>query len=78
MPTLGAGAPDLAQIPDPAADPDGRCLINGNISSHGGERIYHVPGDAYYSRTIIDPSKGERWFCSEAEAQAAGWRRAKR
>ena len=37
-PTLGAGiAPDAAEIPDTAADPDGACLIKGNISSRGGE-----------------------------------------
>ena len=52
------------------------CLIKGNISRNG--RIYHVPGAQHYSRTKINQSKGERWFCSEAEAQAAGWRRSKR
>ena len=54
----------------------GACLIKGNISRSG--RIYHVPGGQYYDRTRIDVGKGERWFCSEAEAQAAGWRRSKR
>lgn len=49
------------------------CQIKGNINSRG-ERIYHLPGTRYYSRTIIDESRGERWFCDEAEAQAAGWR----
>jgi endonuclease YncB( thermonuclease family) len=53
------------------------CRIKGNVSSRG-ERIYHVPGGAFYSRTRIDTSKGERWFCSESEARAAGWRRSKR
>lgn len=52
------------------------CLIKGNISS-SGERIYHVPGQRYYARTIIDLRRGERWFCTEAEAIAAGWRRSK-
>jgi hypothetical protein len=47
----------------------------GNINSKG-ERIYHVPGGRSYANTVIDPTHGERWFCSEAEAQAAGWRRA--
>jgi len=51
------------------------CRIKGNIST-GGERIYHVPGQRYYGATRIDVLKGERWFCSEAEARAAGWRRA--
>lgn len=54
-----------------------RCVIKGNINSRG-ERIYHVPGGEYYSRTRIDESKGERWFCSEDEARAAGWRRSRR
>ncbi len=54
-----------------------RCVIKGNISSKG-ERIYHVPGGRYYNRTKISTAKGERWFCSEAKARAAGWRKAKR
>ncbi|MER9259008.1 thermonuclease family protein [Mesorhizobium sp. M0619] len=53
------------------------CLIKGNISAEG-ERIYHVPGQKYYSATKITEAKGERWFCSEADAVAAGWRRSKR
>lgn len=53
------------------------CNIKGNISYYTGERIYHVPGQEYYFVTRIDPLKGERWFCSEHEAQAAGWRRSK-
>ena len=56
---------------------DAGCRIKGNISSKG-ERIYHVPGQEYYDRTRISTSKGERWFCSEAEAQSAGWRRSRR
>ncbi len=55
----------------------GQCRIKGNINRKG-ERIYHAPGDNWYDRTRIDPAKGERWFCSEAEAIAAGWRKALR
>ena len=57
--------------------PSGQCLIKGNISS-SGERIYHVPGGEFYDRTVINTAKGERWFCSEAEARAAGWRPSRR
>ncbi|MEI8698136.1 thermonuclease family protein [Mesorhizobium sp. ISC15] len=53
------------------------CNIKGNISADG-EHIYHVPGQKYYSVTKITEAKGERWFCSEAEAVAAGWRQSKR
>lgn len=48
------------------------CRIKGNVSDSG--RIYHVPGSHAYARTRIDRRRGERWFCTEAEAQAAGWR----
>lgn len=54
---------------------DPACGIKGNISA-SGVRIYHVPGQQHYARTRIDPTKGERWFCSQSEAQAAGWRAA--
>lgn len=58
--------------------PPGRlsCNIKGNIS-RGGKRIYHVPGQRDYEETRISRTRGERWFCSEAEAQAAGWRRSR-
>lgn len=57
-----------------AANPD--CAIKGNISKSG--RIYHLPGQQHYDATIIRETQGERWFCSESEAQEAGWRRARR
>lgn len=53
------------------------CKIKGNISINSGARIYHVPGQKYYSQTRIRPEHGERWFCTEAEAQKAGWRKAR-
>jgi endonuclease YncB( thermonuclease family) len=55
-----------------SAEADRKCAIKGNISGSG--RIYHVPGSRHYDRTVIDEGTGERWFCSEEEAQAAGWR----
>ena len=54
----------------------GRCKVKGNISK-GGKRIYHLPGGRFYDQTRINTSQGERWFCSEAEARAAGWRRSR-
>lgn len=52
------------------------CNIKGNINS-SGEKIYHLPGQRYYDSTKIDTGSGERWFCSEGEALAAGWRKSK-
>jgi endonuclease YncB( thermonuclease family) len=48
------------------------CAIKGNISKN--RKIYHAPWSPWYSRTKVSPEKGERWFCDESEAVAAGWR----
>lgn len=44
--------------------------IKGNINAKG-DKLYHVPGGKSYDRT-----KPEQWFCSEADAEAAGFRKA--
>jgi endonuclease YncB( thermonuclease family) len=61
------------RLVQPAANEPGDCRIKGNVNRDGA-RIYHVPGGRWYERTKISEAKGERWFCSEAEARAAGWR----
>lgn len=48
----------------------GACVIKGNRSRRG-DWIYHVPGMPYYEQT-----QAEELFCSEADARAAGYRRA--
>lgn len=65
-------------LPQPVASASSTagCQIKGNISRNG-TRIYHVPGQQDYDKTRISESNGERWFCTEDEAQAAGWRRAR-
>lgn len=54
------------------APPQSACAIKGNINAKGA-RYYHSPGMRSYTRTRINEAAGERWFCSEAEAIAAGW-----
>lgn len=54
------------------------CEVKGNISRNTGEKIYHVPGQEFYTETRIRFIDGERWFCSEQEARQAGWRKAYR
>ncbi len=54
-----------------------QCHIKGNINRKG-ECIFHMPGQQGYAVTRINPATGERWFCSEVEASAAGWRKALR
>lgn len=58
--------------PQSASQAANGCRVKGNISGSG--RIYHEPGSTSYEKTRIDVTKGERWFCSVAEAEAAGWR----
>jgi len=62
--------------PNAGSEAASGCAIKGNVSRNG--RIYHMPWDPYYGRTRIDENRGERWFCTEDEALAAGWRAAGR
>ncbi len=39
-------------------------------------RRYHRPGERDYEWVWISEARGERWFCSVDEAEAAGWRAA--
>lgn len=52
---------------------DPKCLIKGNISRNDGRKIYHFPGCGEYEITLVEKDLGESWFCSEKEAQAAGY-----
>jgi endonuclease YncB( thermonuclease family) len=53
--------------------PDG-CPIKGRV--RGRERVYLLPWASNYHRVRISTRRGERWFCSQDEAEAAGWRNA--
>lgn len=68
--TKGPGCPQGCATPPPG------CEIKGNISSPSGEKIYHMPGQENYEETEIVPDDGERWFCTEQEAEDNGWRKA--
>ena len=47
---------------------DSECKIKGNINRNGN-KIYHMPGQSSYEQT-----NPEEWFCTEQEAQEAGFR----
>jgi endonuclease YncB( thermonuclease family) len=59
------------------ADKSRKCPIKGNVSGDG-ERIFHLPWQRDYDRVKVDEKEGERWFCTEDEAERTGWRRAAR
>lgn len=52
--------------------PDG-CPIKGRVRS--GARTYVLPWAPSYDSIRLSTARGERWFCSESEAQEAGWSR---
>lgn len=68
---------NLSACPQGCSEPTAGCLIKGNINNEG-VKIYHSPGQSFYDETKISPEKGERWFCTPAEAEANGWRASKR
>ncbi len=51
------------EAPEDGSQPDGY-PIKGNADS----MLYHVPGSAFYDRTVA-----EVWFATEADAEAAGY-----
>jgi endonuclease YncB( thermonuclease family) len=64
-------SPDLTR-----SAPVAGCSIKANLRSD--RCIYHVPGGFYYGRLNMERGSNRRWFCTEAEAQAAGCRRSRR
>lgn len=48
------------------------CTVKGNYSRRLREYVYYLPGMKYY-----DGTRPEMVFCTEAEAQAAGFRRSR-
>ena len=64
------GPTTVSQPPTP------NCVIKGNLKS-AHQCIYHVPGGRFYDRLSMDRSSSRRWFCSVAEAEAAGCRKSK-
>ena len=79
---LGAVAVPIhaqSRLLSPAASaqpPDPSCTIKANLRN-AQQCIYHLPGGRYYDRLNMHRSVSRRWFCSEAEAQAAGCRKSK-
>ncbi|KKU25074.1 MAG: Succinoglycan biosynthesis protein [Microgenomates group bacterium GW2011_GWA2_46_16] len=49
------------------------CTIKGNYHKGTKERTYHLPGCYNYNQISINPNESDRWFCTEKEAEAAGF-----
>jgi hypothetical protein len=64
-----------ATCPKGCADPIPGCNIKGNIGGTG-QKFYLLPEHELYKDVIIQPEKGERWFCTPQEAERNGFRTA--
>lgn len=53
------------------------CMIKGNIDDNSDRKNYHTPDCAQYKFTVVEKDMGEGWFCTEKEAIAAGFTKAK-
>ncbi|MBL7159065.1 thermonuclease family protein [Candidatus Microgenomates bacterium] len=61
----------------PTKPPNEKCLIKGNVGQDSGGKIYHFPGCSAYNKVEVQRSWGDQWFCSEEEAQKAGFTKSK-
>lgn len=52
---------------------DPNCNIKGNIDKNSGAKKYYFPGCVQYDFTIVEKDIGDDWFCTENEAQKAGF-----
>lgn len=50
--------------------------IKCNIARRSGERIYHLPFDQQYDKTLVELDRGEFYANTVAEAESKGFRRA--
>ena len=55
--------------------PNPDCTIKGNISEKGYGKNYFLEGCPNYNTIKIDEKKGEAYFCTEKEAEEAGFTR---
>lgn len=56
---------------DAAAAAPGGCPIKGRTQR--GSKFYVMPHSAEYARTSMREDRGDTWFCSEEDAQSAGF-----
>ena len=49
------------------------CAIKGNIDPSTWDHFYHLPACRHYKYIVLNTDLGEGYFCSEKEAQDAGF-----
>lgn len=54
--------------------PNEKCKIKGNVNDAIGDKLYYPPNcGTRYDNITVDLFRGDQWFCSEKEAQDAGF-----
>ncbi len=66
---LGIFSPECYQT----VPPKPKCNIKGNIIHGTNAKEYTLPTCDRYALAVVEKYKGEQWFCTEAEAQKAGY-----
>lgn len=49
---------------------DPKCVIKAN---NNRDKLYRFPGCGQYNNTLVETYLGDQWFCTEKEAQKAGY-----
>ena len=52
---------------------DPNCRIKGNVRRDKGTKIYHLSKCYNYKKIVINEKENDQWFCTEQEAQSAGF-----
>lgn len=60
-------------ISEKATPPNPNCDIKGNVDQSSWEKKYYLPSCKYYKQVVLNTDLGEKYFCSEKEAQDAGF-----
>lgn len=62
------------RLPEEPGPEEAECPVKAMVGAAQG-RVYIVPTDSAYRTARLDPARGDRSFCSDEDARAAGWRR---
>ncbi len=54
--------------------PNPTCVIKGNIDQGTWDHFYHLPTCRHYNQIVLNLDSGENYFCSQKEAQDAGFK----
>lgn len=68
---IGIFGPECKKLTED--DVNQKCKIKGNIDKGTGDRLYHLPTCRHYKYIVLDLDTDENYFCSEEDAQKAGF-----